>query len=101
MSKIRHIAYRANDVEGMANFFTNGLSMTIVQRRKNGAIDLSDGTINITLLPLSGRRTRWRPQRQGIDHIGFMVENEEETARRLEAAGAEKLIRGLQSNSKL
>ena len=91
MPKIRHIAYRANDVEAMANFFTNALSMTIRQRRKNGAIDLSDGTINITLLPLSGRRTDGGPQRQGIDHIGFTVENEEETSRRLEAAGAEKL----------
>jgi hypothetical protein len=44
MPKIRHIAYRASDVEAMANFFTSALSMTIVQRRKNGAIDLSDGT---------------------------------------------------------
>ena len=71
MPKIRHIAYRANDVEAMANFFTSALSMTIVQRRKNGAIDLSDGTMNITLLPLAGRRTDGAPQKQGIDHIGF------------------------------
>jgi Predicted ring-cleavage extradiol dioxygenase len=91
MPKIRHIAYRANDVEGMANFFTTALSMTIVQKRKNGAIDLSDGTMNITLLPLTGRRTDGAAQKQGIDHIGFMVENEEETTRCLEAAGAEKL----------
>ena len=91
MPKIRHIAYRANDVEGMAQFFTSALSMTIVQRRKNGAIDLSDGTMNITLLPLIGRRTDGAPQKQGIDHIGFTVENEEETSRRLESAGAKKL----------
>lgn len=90
MPKIRHIAYRAKDVNAMAAFFTDALSMTIVQKRKNGAIDLSDGTINITLLPLSGRRTDGGPQRQGIDHIGFTVENEEETDRALRAAGAEK-----------
>ena len=90
MPKIRHIAYRAKDVEGMAAFFTEALSMSIVQKRKNGAIDLSDGTINITLLPISGHRTDGGPQRQGIDHIGFTVENEEEATRALQAAGAEK-----------
>ena len=52
MPKIRHIAYRAEDVDGMANFFVNALGMTIKQKRKNNAIDLSDGTINITVLPL-------------------------------------------------
>jgi len=91
MPKIRHIAYRASDVEAMAKFFTSALSMAIVQRRKNGAIDLSDGTINVTLLPVGGRRTDGGPQKQGIDHIGFTVEDEEETSRRLESAGAKKL----------
>jgi catechol 2,3-dioxygenase-like lactoylglutathione lyase family enzyme len=91
MSKIRHIAYRAADVEGMAKLFTEALAMTVVQRRKNGAMDLSDGTINITLLPMMGHRTDGKAPRLGIDHIGFTVENEEETTQRLNAAGAEKL----------
>jgi catechol 2,3-dioxygenase-like lactoylglutathione lyase family enzyme len=91
MAKIRHIAYRAKDVEAMANFFTSAFSMTVVQKRKNGAMDLSDGTINITLLPLTGHRTDGGPQKLGIDHIGFTVENEEESCRKLEMAGAEKL----------
>ena len=52
MAKIRHIAYRAEDVDGMANFFVSALGMTIKQKRKNNAIDLSDGTVNITVLPL-------------------------------------------------
>ena len=83
MPKIRHMAYRAKDVEAMADCFANALSMKVVQKRKNGGVDLSDGTINVTLLPLSGRRTEGGPQRQVIDHIGFMVENEEEASRRL------------------
>lgn len=91
MPKIRHIAYRARNVEALAAFFIDALSMKIVQKRKNGAIDLSDGTINVTLLPLSGRRTDGGPQRQGIDHIGFAVENEAETSDALQAAGAENL----------
>ena len=91
MPKIRHIAYRAENVEAMADFFSKALSMTILQRRKNNAIDLSDGTINITILPAFGHRTDGGPRRHGIDHIGFMVEDENEASRLLEAAGAEKL----------
>jgi hypothetical protein len=65
--------------------------MKVVQKRKNGAIDLSDSTINITLLPLGGHRTDGGPQRQGIDHIGFTVEDEEDAVRALQSAGARKL----------
>ncbi|MBI3058190.1 MAG: VOC family protein, partial [Deltaproteobacteria bacterium] len=76
MPKIRHIAYRAADVEAMANFFANSLEMEITQRRKNGAIDLSDGTINITVLPIRITSPDGEPVRPGIDHIGFTVEDE-------------------------
>ena len=91
MGKIRHIAYRVEDVEAMANFFVNALEMTITQRRKNRAIDLSDGSINITLLPKLETGRNGEPPNQGIDHIGFEVENDDEAARRLESAGANKI----------
>jgi len=87
MSKIRHIAYRAADVETMANFFVDALGMKITQRRTNKAIDLSDGEINITVLPLRGTEN----ENQGIDHIGFSVENDDEAGKRLEVAGAKKI----------
>ena len=91
MPKIRHIAYRAADVEGMANFFVNALGMTITQRRKNRAIDLSDGTINITVLPMLQAGPNGEPPHQGVDHIGFTVEDEEQARRLLEGAGARKI----------
>ena len=91
MGKIRHIAYRAADVETMANFFVSALGMTITQKRKNQAIDLSDGTINITVLPLRGTGPNGEAAHQGIDHIGFSVEDDQEASRRLEAAGARKI----------
>jgi catechol 2,3-dioxygenase-like lactoylglutathione lyase family enzyme len=69
----------------MANFFVNAFGMTVVHRRPSGGIDLSDGTINLALLPA---RSQGQP---GIDHIGFMVEDEDETCQRLEAAGARKI----------
>jgi catechol 2,3-dioxygenase-like lactoylglutathione lyase family enzyme len=91
MAKIRHIAYRAQDVEAMAAFFVDALEMTISQRRANGAIDLSDGTINVTLLPLSTGAAGGEPTRQGIDHIGFTVADEGAVARAMEAAGAREI----------
>jgi catechol 2,3-dioxygenase-like lactoylglutathione lyase family enzyme len=91
MSKIRHIAYRSADVETMANFFVDALGMTITQRRKNRAIDLSDGTINITVLPMLPVGPNGEPPRQGVDHIGFTVEDDAEASQRLESAGAKKI----------
>ncbi|HEX9879938.1 MAG TPA: VOC family protein [Candidatus Binatia bacterium] len=91
MGKIRHIAYRVEDVEAMARFFVDALGMTLTQRRKNRAIDLSDGTINITLLPKLEPGPNGEPPHQGIDHIGFTVEDNEEASRRLTAAGARKI----------
>jgi len=91
MSKIRHIAYRSADVETMANFFVNALGMTITQRRKNRAIDLSDGTINITVLPMLQAGPNGEPARQGVDHIGFTVEDDAEASQRLESTGAKKI----------
>ena len=91
MPKIRHIAYRAADVEGMANFFVKALVMTITQRRKNRAIDLSDGTINITVLPMLQAGPNGEPPHQGVDHIGFTVEDEATASKTLEGQGAKKI----------
>lgn len=86
VGKIRHIALRATDVEAIASFFVNAFGMTIAYRRKNGSIDLSDGTINLAILPL-----RLSGQRPGFDHIGFAVEDEDKACQDLEAAGAHKI----------
>ena len=90
MAKIRHIAYRAADVDAMANFFVNALGMTIKQKRKNNAIDLSDGTVNITVLPLTAGAPDGEQKRPGIHHIGFTAEDQAEAFRMMEAAGGKK-----------
>ena len=87
MGKIRHIAYRCSDIEAYEKFFVEGLGMEVVQRRPGGAVDLTDGTMNITLLnsaltPLSHESPL------GVAHIGFTVEDEDATAERLKALGA-------------
>jgi catechol 2,3-dioxygenase-like lactoylglutathione lyase family enzyme len=92
VAKIRHIAYRAEDVETMAQFFANVLEMSVVERRANGAIDLTDGTINITVLPMvTGTSTGH--ERPGVNHIGFSVADEDAVARAMEAAGAQQIGR--------
>ena len=86
MAKIRHISYRAEDVDAMAKFFIDAMGLTLVQRRKDGAMDLSDGSVNISILPLAANRSRGG----GLEHIGFSAEDDKEQIRRMEAAGAIK-----------
>ena len=86
MAKIRHIAYRAEDVDAMAKFFVDAMGMQMIQKRKNNAIDLSDGSVNITVLPLAAGMGG----KAGIDHIGFSVENDQEQFKKMEDAGATK-----------
>ena len=94
MAKIRHIAYRAMDVDAMAKFFVDAMGMKLIQKRKNNAIDLSDGSVNITVLPLRAGTREGEPTKQpGIDHIGFSVDNDQEQFRLMEAAGARKAER--------
>jgi catechol 2,3-dioxygenase-like lactoylglutathione lyase family enzyme len=90
MGKIRHIAYRCSDVAASEEFFVNGLGLEAVLRRSSGAVDLSDGTLNITLLP-SSLVPADHEAPLGIAHIGFEVEDEEASARALKAAGAGEL----------
>jgi catechol 2,3-dioxygenase-like lactoylglutathione lyase family enzyme len=86
MAKIRHISYRAEDVDAMAKFFIDAFGLKMVHTRKDNSVDLSDGSVNISILPLAANRRR----RAGLDHIGFSAEDDQEQIRRVEAAGAVK-----------
>ena len=88
MAKIRHIAIRSDDVEATAAMFQQVFGLKLVQRRDHGPIDLSDGDVNITLLPTT-MRGRTRPA--GFEHIGFSVEDGDATRERLLEAGATEL----------
>ncbi len=93
MGKIRHIAYRAKDVDQFVNFFVNGLGLTVARRRPGGIVDLSDGTLNIVVIPEGVLGEEGEPL-LGVSHIGFTVEDEENTRSRLQAAGGEELTDG-------
>jgi catechol 2,3-dioxygenase-like lactoylglutathione lyase family enzyme len=90
MAKIRHIAIRAEDVEATAKLFTEVFGLELVQRRAHGPIDLSDGDVNISLLPLhmGGRPDE---EQAGYSHIGFTVEDQDGTKQSLLAHGAREL----------
>ena len=83
MAKIRHVSYRAEDVDAMAKFFIDAMGVTLVQKRQDGAIDLTDGSINIAILPSAANRSR----SAGLEHIGFSAADDQEQTRRVEAAG--------------
>jgi catechol 2,3-dioxygenase-like lactoylglutathione lyase family enzyme len=90
VGKIRHIAIRCEDTEKTARWLQDALELQLVLRRGSGAIDLSDGDVNVTLLPL-GLGTGDRPARAGFEHIGVTVNDDEAARQRLLAAGAVEL----------
>ena len=91
MAKIRHIAIRTEDTEALAKFFHEVFDLEIVQRRGHGPIDLSDGDINLTLLPMRVGVGADAEVREGFDHIGFSVPDDEAARERLLAAGATEM----------
>ena len=90
MAKIRHIAIRSEDVEATATFFVDVFGLELVQRRGHGPIDLSDGDVNITVLPMHVGHDG-RELRPGFDHIGFSTEDTEAIHKRLLDKGAKEL----------
>jgi catechol 2,3-dioxygenase-like lactoylglutathione lyase family enzyme len=86
MAKIRHVAIFANEPPKLADFYKTTFGMNEVARGQESegaeAIYLSDGYINLAILPTRGRRS------EGIEHFGFEVEDIMETGRVAKEAGA-------------
>ena len=87
MAKLRHLAIRCDDIDSTARFFQDVFGLDLVQRRPSGATDLSDGDVNITLLPVRPNGAP-REQRAGLDHIGFGVEDDAAAMQQLVDYGA-------------
>jgi catechol 2,3-dioxygenase-like lactoylglutathione lyase family enzyme len=74
MARIRHIALVALESEKVAEFYKTAFGMEEVHRHKSAetgerfAIYLSDGYINLAILPLTSRP-------EGIYHFGFQVDD--------------------------
>ncbi|MGH7775018.1 MAG: VOC family protein [Candidatus Binatia bacterium] len=98
--KVRHLALNTADLEGTADFYKRVFGMEEVGRNPTQFTDgvyLSDGTLNVTILRFKSLETAINMTRSsalGLSHFGFWVESLEETAGRLQEAGAEHLIMG-------
>jgi catechol 2,3-dioxygenase-like lactoylglutathione lyase family enzyme len=75
MARIRHLAITTDDTAALADFYMKTFEMIEVMRRPkvNGAVYLSDGYMNLAILPSHGD-----PERKvsvGINHFGFQVDD--------------------------
>lgn len=93
MAQIRHIAIQTQDEEATANFYVENFGLTKVRKldsdRASGYY-LTDGNINLAILRFKNevvagveRGLGW----SGIHHIGFQVDDLDETANKLAASG--------------
>jgi len=87
MARIRHMAVKTANVPKLADFYKNVFGLTEVSRGKR-SIYLSDGHINMAILPAEGGP-------EGIDHFGFEVEDPQKMADSALEAGARQGPRDL------
>jgi catechol 2,3-dioxygenase-like lactoylglutathione lyase family enzyme len=96
MARIRHIALVTDDPAKTAEFYKTQFGLTELYRRPTATgekgVWLSDGYIYFAILPYGdpgapklgeGQKSDLR----GLHHIGFYVDDEQEAAKGLEAAG--------------
>ncbi len=85
MAKIRHIAILAENTAKLAGFYQTSFGLKEVARSgaNKDAIYLSDGHINLAILPARGRP-------EGIYHFGFEVEDVQKDMQSAIEAGASK-----------
>ena len=56
MPKIKHIAIVTMDPEKLAQFYCDVFEMKVVERNGRGNVFLTDGYINLAILPVSRAR---------------------------------------------
>jgi methylmalonyl-CoA/ethylmalonyl-CoA epimerase len=95
--KLRHLALHTADAEGTADFYKRAFDMHEAGRNPTefwDSIYLSDGTLNVTVLHFKSPEVAIKftgSSALGLSHIGFLVQSQRETARRLQEAGAEHM----------
>ena len=92
MAKLRHVAIQCDNPDATAKFYCDVFEMKELYRiglegDGEGAIYLSDGTVNLALIRITRPDfPNYRPK--GLNHIGFVVEDLGAAVARAEAHGA-------------
>ena len=95
-NKIRHIALTAKNPSEVAEFYMKAFDMQEIYRRPNGAVYLSDGYINLTILNCKTEADAdvgpLGPNFEGIHPIGFEVDDLESASAKIEAAKGKRIV---------
>ena len=88
MSPIQHLAIRSRNPEKLARYYEGVFGWRIVSISPGGGVHLTDGNINIAVLPNNGSPS-------GLHHIGVKIEDFSEIERRL--AGFDEVLPPMQN----
>jgi methylmalonyl-CoA/ethylmalonyl-CoA epimerase len=86
MAKLRHIAMVVEEMEKTAQFYEQSFGMKRV-RQTETVIGLSDGVVSLVIIHPSNANMKGDPRR-GLHHIGFLVDDMEGEASKVEKSGA-------------
>lgn len=96
--KLRHVAIQCDDPVKTSKFYAEVFGMEEMYRTglvdgSEGALYMSDGTINLALIHIKRPEfPNYRPM--GLNHIGFIVEDLEEAVALAEKYGASTTLSG-------
>jgi catechol 2,3-dioxygenase-like lactoylglutathione lyase family enzyme len=94
MAKLRHVAIKCDDLHWAAKFYSEIFELEEVGRVGNlndsGAVYLSDGTVNVALIKVHPDFVNAKPE--GLNHIGFVVDDIDAAVERAIGLGAESLM---------
>ena len=86
MAKLRHIAMVVEEMEKTAQFYEQSFGMKRV-RQTGTAIGLSDGVVSLVVIHPSNVNMKG-DSRRGLHHIGFLVDDMQKEAAKVESNGA-------------
>ena len=89
MDQLRHVALFTEDPQTTAQFYQDVFDLEVAGAAGNGGVFLTDGYINLAILPNSVRMDGG--DRLGFDHFGFKVDDLEATIQKLQAADSPEL----------
>lgn len=89
-ARLAHVAIRALDGEATRQFYEHGLGLRFLGYRRPGSqsFDLSDGSLNMTVIPYEGPPREAHEEGTEHIHIGFLVPNACEAYERLRTIDA-------------